>query len=169
MTDEAPITAVLVQNRSAVRRLDALGMASDEREIPAFLDGNASSYWIAGIAGFGGGVALLAQDNATVESTRSRKGGASGTAVVAIGGGTLIAIVSPNSATQPAVWVRAALDAVNVSAEGSTGLFKKRPERIKLKYRDDWEMMLAIVSSLDRERGYHQTAKEADLLAALGG
>ena len=157
-------TAVVVENRSGTRRVQALNMTSDHREIPEpGVAGASAAYWLAGVGIFEGVAALLANDGTL---TPGSEVGVVGTVAVAIGNGRLIGIVSPNEAAAPAVWVAVSLADLRVTTKGQIGVFKKRPSQIEVQY-DGWEIDLGNVRRFDRSINQSQHGQEASLLRAL--
>lgn len=157
-------TAVVVQNRSGTRRVPALNMECDDREIPESpVVGGSADYWIAGVGIFEGVAALLANDGTLAPGYEV---GVTGTVALAAGRGQFICILSPNEATAPAVWLAASLADLAVTATGKVGVFKKRPGQLQVQG-DGWEIVLHRVEGLDRSIGQRVYGQEKSLLSAL--
>jgi hypothetical protein len=158
-------TAVVVPNRSQTRRLDWMDMRCSEREIPNFVQDYAANYWLSAMAGFVGTARVVGGDGESLElghETRSQ-----GTAAIGIDKGRLIAIVSPNDAMSPAVWINAPLAELKAEAMETSGLFKKKPKGLEISLGDHWNLILGQVSRYYRKRNAQQARQEASLLEAL--
>jgi hypothetical protein len=158
-------TAAVVQNRSGTRRIDALKMLCNDREIPrSNIVGESPGYWLAGVGIFEGTAALLADDGTF---TPGYEIGVTGTVMLAAGDGKCIAIVSPNEATAPAVWLSVNLADLQVTTKGQIGVFKKRPQQLVVQC-DGWELVMGRIDRYNQKTGKAFGGYETSLLAALG-
>lgn len=156
-------TAVIVQNRSGIRRLEPLGMRGDDREIPdPLLPSRSTSHWV-GFGGLSGTAAMLGEGESL---TPGYEAGVMGTIALALSDNRVFGIVSSTEPTGPAVWLAASLADLDITSSGTTGLIKNRPQRIELRC-DDWELLIGHVQSLNRASGELHKAKETELLTAL--
>jgi hypothetical protein len=157
-------TAVIVQNRTATRRVQALGMAGDNREIPRPLTNASVASWI-GFGGFNGKAALLGEGE---RLTPGYEVGVPGHIALALSDSRVFCIVSSTEATGPAVWLAANLADLEVTSSGKVGIFNKRPERIEIRC-DGWELICGHVQSLNPDTGVLHSGREASLLGSLQG
>jgi hypothetical protein len=147
-------------------------MRCDGKDIPEAVSGvKPDGWWLIGECIFGGTAApggesgtLGAPGDAVVR----------GTAVLAVGEGRVIGIVSPNDVAEPALWWAWPLAEISVETVGTQGLIKKRPAGIKVHRGggvegDGDSLAFKDVSRLFRSGGgRYQTGQEQSLLAALG-
>jgi hypothetical protein len=157
-------TAVIVQNRSATRRLEALGMTGDEREVPSPLPPDSSvTYWF-GSGNITGTADLLGE----AESLKpGYEVGVIGHIALALSDKRLLGIVSSTEATGPAVWLAVNLEDLAITSSGTVGVFKKRPDRIEIRC-SDWELRIGYVKSGDHASGPRKNGQELAFLSALG-
>jgi hypothetical protein len=154
----------IVDARGA-RQLAPLQMKCDNQEIPEALDGaKPSGWWLVGVCSFSGPAAKGGETGTLGETADTQ---AEGTAALAVGGGRVFGIVSPNTDVAAAIWWSWPLSEVRVEAVGSQGFLKKRPTQLTLKT-SDAQLTLAFVSRLYRNSGSRQSGQEASLLKALG-
>jgi hypothetical protein len=163
--------SVLVDARGA-RQVPALDMKCDAKEIPDFLDrSKPDGWWLIERCTFAGSVTPAGNGTSLGEPI---DGTVAGTAAVAIGGGRLVGIISPQSAGGQPLWWAWPLSDVKVESGGAQGLFKKRPTSIQVHRaggvdQDGDSLVFGGVARLYRSSGSLQTGQEASLLKALGG
>jgi hypothetical protein len=163
---------VLVDARGGAREIALLGMRCDEREIPAALSGTEPvGEWLIFRCMFAGSAMSGGERETLGEAV---EGTVEGTAALAVVEDRVIGIVSPDSASAPALWWSWSLASTTVEAHGTRGLFKKRPEKITLD-RDggldgggDTLLFEEVARNWGRKTGF-QTGQEQSLLEALGG
>jgi hypothetical protein len=159
---EGATTAFIVRDRARTRRVEAIDLTCDGREMPTQLP-RSYEHWIAGVAGFEGAAAFL-ESGAELKPGQTE---AAGAAALAVGEGRLVAIVSPYNSDEPAVWLASPIAELKVATSGRIGLVKKRPEKIAI-HGPGWTLRLAAVSQFYVSMNSHQTRQENSLLAAFG-
>jgi hypothetical protein len=162
---------VLVGARGAARQVTGLSMKCDAKEIPEPLSGTKpSGWWLAGECTFGGKVRPGGEADRLGEP---QEGAMQGQAALAVCGDRVIGIMSPMTKTGQAIWWSWPMDTLAVSAVGSQGLFKKRPQALKLDHNggvdasDGDTLVFKGVSKLFRDSGRFQTGQESSLFDAL--
>jgi hypothetical protein len=165
-------TAVIVPYRRAPYGLGALAMACAADEIPAVPGTRTSEFWVADVGVFQGEASLLAYG--AKELTPGAEAGVTGSTALILHDGRLLAILGSEDDSGPAIWIAVALADVNVSTEGVTGTFKKRPQKILIDYGPDdsgWMLALTRIGKADRTGSSDGTLyprREAGLAKALG-
>ncbi len=152
---------VLVDGRNAARKLEALGVHCDAKEIPELPGGERpAGWWILASTEF--------QGEATPQGTLSDpvEVSLSGPAAVLIDKERLVGILSPNSVNEPALWWAWPLSALEVGMEGSQGFLKKRPTTIFIEHGEDI-LTISDVSRLYRNSGSYQSGQETSFFKAL--
>ena len=158
-------STVIVDARRAARRVEILGMRFDAKEIPDPLSGaKPEGWWIATTAMYTGKATPGGESGVLGEPLDVEVGG---TVAVAVGSGRLLAIVTPNSVAEPAIWLAWPLGEVAVEGAGAQGTFRKRPKVIKVSGHDGLLEMLAVLR-LYRNSGAAQPGQEGSLMKALG-
>ncbi len=162
---------VLVDARRVAHQLEALAMKCDAKEIPRPLDeAKPVGWWLAGDCTFGGSALRKGQAGAL---GAPQQGTLKGQAAMAVCANRIIGILSPASAAGPAIWWSWPLGDLDVGASGSQGIFKKRPQALKLD-RDggidgasgDTIILKSVVKLLPSSKKF-QSGQEGTLLAAL--
>jgi hypothetical protein len=188
--------AVLIPRPVEERVLPDLGMRCSEKEIPDTLanwtrDHNLKpdGWWLAAGCFFEGSASPLNSYGELAEAEQVTAGRAmelslasanlltqlqattNCTAAFCIADGRLLVIVSPNDASEAAIWVAAACSSVTVESRGTQGL-RGRPLEVCITGKD-WTMQLREIARnyLERVRGKldgrFQTGQEASFLKAL--
>lgn len=153
---------ILIDARGAARRVEALEMRGDAKEIPDPL-GNEKpiGWWIVGVCTMSGSARVGALDGVSTPVNMQ------GTAALAIVQGRLLGIFSTNSKADPAVWFSWSIPSLHIEAAGSQGLFKKRPTQITVSG-PDATLVLSQVNRLYRNSNSYQSGQENSFLGALG-
>lgn len=135
-------------------------MRCDSREIPDPLAaGEPRGWWIAAMA--------FAQEGYTTDPNVGLPTH-QGICALTVAPSSFHAILAPQAATAPAVWVSADLSSLQVEASGTQGLFRKRPSLVEISApKDGWSLSLAMVSRLYRASNRFQNGHEASLVEAL--
>ena len=153
---------VLIDARGAARRVEALGMRGDAKEIPDSLGGEKPvGWWIAGASTLSGSAHADSPDG-TATPVNMR-----GTVALAVVPGRLLGIFSTNSKADPAVWFSWSLPSLRIETAGSQGMFKKRPTHITVRG-PDTTLVMSQVNRLYRNSNSYQSGQESSLLGALG-
>jgi hypothetical protein len=156
--------ALLIAERNTARKVPELQMRCDKTEFADVLGDPKPDWWVAEMAAVEGQLPWLGNNAAPLN-------GVSGICSIAIRGGQFAAIVAPADLQIPAAWLAADLTQCQVQAEGSQGMFRKRPTAIDIQG-DGWGLTLGRVSRVYRSGGgpgRYQTGQEGSLLAALTG
>jgi hypothetical protein len=153
---------ILVDARGAARRIEALGMRCDAKEIPDPLGSEKpTGWWISGECTVSGSASKGALDGETTPVNMR------GTVALAVVAGRLLGIFSTNSKADPALWLSWSISALHIETAGSQGMFKKRPSRITVKGPDS-VLVMSHVGRLYRNTNRLQQGQEGSLLGALG-
>jgi hypothetical protein len=159
------LQTAVVDARGSARKLDPLGIKSDAKEIPEFLNGQKpTGWWLFAHCQFDGQAAAGGETGTLGDSTDTS---CAGTAAVAVGDGKLIGILSPNDKAQAALWWAWEVNPLQIQSTGSQGFLKKRPTDITITAADG-TLKIKNVSRLYRNSGNYQSGQEASLLKALG-
>lgn len=157
--------AFLVNTRRKPLEVGSLGVKSDDREIPILVDGiKPRSWWLIGSVKFTGPV-----HESTSEQHEPNAVSVSGTAAIALTDDVLVGILSPGdeSSTEPSIWWRWPINAVDVDAHGSQGLFVKRPTSVVVRF-EGQEISCEAVSRLYMASGSHKPKQESAFAKAIG-
>jgi hypothetical protein len=162
---------VLVDAQGAAHQLQTLAMKCDAKGIPQPMSGaEPSGWWLVEDCTFGGSV-RSGGDAGT--SGAPREASIKGQAAMAVCADRIIGILSPGPATGPAMWWSWSLGDLDVGSSGSQGVFKKRPQALRLDRNGGVggaagdTIVLKGVAKLLRNSGRFQTGQEASLLEAL--
>lgn len=149
----------LVSHRRTPMHLDNFRMRCDETEkVFPTSSPDAYSRWLVGRAIFHG-------DAYSFSEGTTFQGQIDNMATVSLGEGRVIGIITPTSPDAPALWFSWPTSEIQVSTEGTSGLFKKRPTSITLEGATG-AIALLMISKLFRTS--YQANKESDFLANLG-
>lgn len=133
------------------------GIELSKRGLPSVRAHNAGQYWIAGIA--------VVTPAAEQPGLPVRPGAAyKGTAVLATGGGPLLAVISAGADPTKGVVLRADAGDYTVTSEGTQGMLTKRPKVIEV---ETAEWLLAISAVNKMLTTMMKGKAEAELLAEL--
>lgn len=153
---------IIVDARGAARRMEALGMRCDAKEIPDPIgDEKPTGWWIVGLCVISG---MANKDTLDGDATPFKM---QGTAALAVTEGRLLGIGSTNSKADPAVWFSWSLPSLRIETEGSQGVFKKRPTIITVQGPGAF-IVMRDVNCLYRNINRYQSGQENSLLKALG-
>lgn len=195
--------AVLIPRPAKERAIADLGMRCSEKEIPDPLaqwagvqnrHAKPDGWWLAAGCFFEGGASPLNDYGELAAAERVTSGTfmefslppaavlsqlkatTSSTAAFCIADGRLLAIVSPNDASEPAIWVAATCSSVLLEAEGTQGL-RGRPLEVRIAA-NGWTMQLREIAREYRQwvqkgfkaghiEGRIQTGQETSFIQAL--
>lgn len=154
--------AIAVPWRNQQMQVEALGAASDSREMVSLIGGTGKpGRWI-GEAGLRATAVTLQPDLTLGDAAPVT---AAGSASVAVGSGRIVGILAPANNTKPAIWFGADLSDTRVTSQGSEGLLKKRPATVVISG-PGFEFALSQVGEVFGTRW--QAGRRLSLLAALG-
>lgn len=145
---------VMVHDRVWTRHVPELALWCDDREIPVNLP-DTYNHWLAGV--------FMRESpppsvGAVTEVTAR--------VTLAIGDGRLVGIVSPDEATEPAIWFSTALADLLMVRVLSRYRLTRRPRRITV-YVPGWALVFVAVARHDGSMEWR--GHERSLLRALGG
>lgn len=153
---------ILVDARGAARRIEALAMRCDAKEIPDPLgDEKPIGWWIAGVCTFSGSASAGTPDGSTTPVSMQ------GTVALVVMPGRLMGIFSTHSNADPAIWFSWSIPSLHVETAGSQGMFKKRPTHITVNA-PGAVLVMSQVNRLFRSSNSFQSGQESSFLGALG-
>ena len=153
---------ILVEARGAARRIEALAMRCNSKEIPDPLgDEKPVGWWIAGTCTISGSASAGTPDGVTVPINMQ------GTVALAVMPDRLLGIFSTNSPTEPAIWFSWPTSQLHIETAGSQGVFKKRPVQITVRGQNA-TLTLSDVNRLYRNSNSYQSGQENSFLSAVG-
>lgn len=157
------MSAVLVDARGHSTTVALLGMRCDAQQIPEPLDGNKPRLF----RGKGVFQGKAAPWNAGGSPGLPAQAQAEGRTAIAVGGGRVMGILTPDQATQPSVWFSLPLGGIRIVEQGSKGVLKSRPVSVQFG-NDQWWCRLTEVSVIiPASGGRLQPKQEGTLLQAL--
>ncbi|WP_445152225.1 hypothetical protein [Baekduia sp. Peel2402] len=145
---------VLVEDRAWTRRVPELDLWCDEREVPVNLQ-DTHNNWLGGV---------YMRQSPPLSSGAAAE--VSGRVALAIGDGRLVGIISPDEATEPAIWFSIALDDLLMVEVISRHRLTWRPRKITV-YVPGWALVFVAIARHDGSREWR--GQERSLLRALGG
>lgn len=154
--------AILVDGRGRSTTLALLNMRCDGQQSPESLDGTKARLYRAR-GSFSGKAAPWNGGSPGLAAAAS----AEGRTIVAVGGGRVFGILTPDMVADPCIWFSIPLRGLRVAENGNQGLLKKRPRSVQLG-NADWNVKLSDVHVIiPASGGRQQPAQEGTLVQAL--